>query len=92
MIPIIVALAAAALGAAVLTLSKVQSWMSRRKVPQGTGEIISEKLATGQFSVVSGVFSPEGTQIARKRWTAKELDNSFREALRKGGGKIIVNY
>jgi hypothetical protein len=94
MILTIAAIAAAAIGAkvALLTFSKVNDWMSRRKVPLGTGQILSEKLAKGEYAVVAGVFSPQGTKIAEKRWRAKELDGTLNEALRKSGGKIVVNF
>jgi len=93
MITTIAAIVAAVIGTriVVLTFSKVREWMRRRKVPQGTGEIISERLAKGEYAVVGGVFSPQGTLIAQKRWTAKELDDALSEELRKTGGKIVVN-
>jgi hypothetical protein len=92
--PAVAAIIAVVIGTriAILTFSKVRKWLSRHEVPQGTGEIISERLATGQYSVVCGVFSSQENMVAEKRWTAQNLDGALAEGLRKGGGKIVVRF
>lgn len=75
-----------------LTWSAIRDWLSGHKVPQGTGEIIGEKIARGEYAVVANVFSPQGTRITRQKWRAAELDNELAGELQKAGGKIVVKF
>jgi hypothetical protein len=77
---------------ATMTWSAIRNWMSRHRVPQGTGEILRKKLANGEYSVVAGVFSPQRTIVAHKTWTAKALDGELEQNFQKGGGKIVVRF
>jgi hypothetical protein len=77
---------------AVVHWSTIQDWVWGHRVPQGTAEIIRQKLANGDFAVVAGTFSPWGRKIATHTWKAKELDSELEGEFWKAGGKIVVRF
>jgi hypothetical protein len=69
-----------------LTWSMVQSFIvaSRAtRVGDATTKLVKQRLDSGQYSVVAGVFTSSGASIASQRWDATsldvELDNKFGE-------------
>jgi hypothetical protein len=75
---------------AVLNWSTVKDWLSAHKVPQGTGKILRQRMASGQYTIVGNVFAKQGTRVSQHTWRARQLDAELEEKFRKAGGKIVV--
>jgi hypothetical protein len=69
---------------ALLTWSTVDSFIRSKAVPAGTATVIQKQLASGNYSVVVGVFGRTGSKIASQSWEAQTLDSTLRTKL---GGK-----
>lgn len=78
--------------AANLTWDAVNKWISARKVPGGSATIVRERLATGQYKVVTGVFTPSGAKAAERVWTASALDASLAARFPVGANTIRIAY
>lgn len=81
-------LAGAAL--ALVTWDMVDTWIRSRALRGGYAEIISSRLATGDYHVVAGVFSSGGARTATQMWDARALDPELTRRLRTSGGVIRV--
>lgn len=76
---------------AVLTWSDISSWITTNATGVSKyGEIIKEKLATGNYQVVVGVFDKRNTRTAKTSWTAKELDADLNARFRSAN-RIVVD-
>ncbi|GHE40949.1 hypothetical protein GCM10018785_08120 [Streptomyces longispororuber] len=76
---------------ALVTWDMVEGWVSARAVRGGYAEILSERLSTGEYHVVGGVFSPYGVRTATQVWDARALDPELARRLRVAGGVIRVH-
>ncbi len=63
-------------GAAVIALAwnAVCGWLDPYRNSGNTAVLLKERLESGKYSVVAGVFSGGGTQIAVNSWEVDELD------------------
>ncbi|MEU6762767.1 hypothetical protein ABZ916_09605 [Streptomyces sp. NPDC046853] len=73
-----------------VTWDMVDSWISTRAVPGGYAEILSSRLATGDYHVVGGVFTSYGTKTASQTWDGHALDPELVRRLGTSGGVIRV--
>ena len=61
-----------------LMLSTVLDWFRRNKViNSGYGALIKQRLATGNYKVVAGVFNKLGVKTASQTWEANELGDDI---------------
>ncbi|MEU5316701.1 hypothetical protein AB0G67_08235 [Streptomyces sp. NPDC021056] len=81
-------LAGAAL--AQVTWDMVDTWIHARALSGGYAEIISSRLASGDYHVVGGVFSAQGVRTATRTWDARGLDPALSRRLEQSGGVIRV--
>lgn len=71
-----------------LTWSAIQNWMKTHTSASSSHvELIKEKLASGNFRVVAGVFSSSGKCTAKQAWEADKLDDELRKTF--GGRRSI---
>lgn len=59
---------AAAAVVTVLTWTAVQTWINRHAIPGGFGEVVRTRMASGRYSVVTGVFDCLGVLRASAKW------------------------
>ncbi|MFD9902989.1 hypothetical protein [Streptomyces sp. NPDC059063] len=74
-----------------VTWDMVDSWVSAQAMRGGYAEILSNRLATGDYHVVGGVFAPNGVMTATQIWDAHALDPELARRLRTSGGVIRVH-
>jgi hypothetical protein len=86
---LLIALFAGAGAAAVasLTWDTVRSFIRTNAVPAGSATVIRKRLASGNYSVVVGVFNGRGTKVASNTWTAAAIDSAL---LSQFGGKNVL--
>lgn len=89
---ILLLLAGGLAGAALsqLTWTMVDTWIHSRALRGGYAEIISSRLATGDYHVVAGIFSSYGVRTASQTWDARALDPELARRLSASGGVIRV--
>ncbi|VVJ24864.1 Uncharacterised protein [Amycolatopsis camponoti] len=58
----------------VLSWRTVDSFIMAQPTTSGSAEIIKNRLASGRYQVVAGVFSPLGTKVATRSWEASTLE------------------
>lgn len=89
---ILLLLASSAAGAALaqVTWDMVDRWIHTRALRGGYAEIISSRLADGEYHVVGGVFSAHGVHTATQAWDARTLDPVLTRRLETSGGVIRV--
>ncbi|MFI8931785.1 hypothetical protein ACIG3E_29445 [Streptomyces sp. NPDC053474] len=75
---------------ALVTWDMVNGWISARAVRGGYAEILSERLTTGDYHVVGGIFSPYGVRTATQVWDAHAIDPELARRLRASRGVIRV--
>lgn len=86
---ILAAVAAIAIGTAI-TWAAVENWIQANLVPSGTAQIVGQRLASGKYSVVAGVFSSTSGLVAQKTWESDQLDPELARRLDENGGTIVV--
>jgi len=70
----------------------VKNWMQSKRINRTDyGKIVSQKLASGKYKVVGGVFSSDNCHRATTTWDNVELDNELKWKLEAGKGTAIVN-
>jgi hypothetical protein len=78
---ILIALLAAGAGAAVivelLSWSTIEEYVSSKSIAGGSAKIIKNRLQSGRYHVVVGVFRPSGSEIASQSWQAAQLDTNL---------------
>jgi hypothetical protein len=86
---LLIALFAGAGAAVVASLSwdTLHSFIRAKAVPAGSATVIRKRLASGNYSVVVGVFDRRGTKVASNTWTAEAFDGAL---LSKFGGKNVL--
>ncbi|MEU6254827.1 hypothetical protein [Streptomyces sp. NPDC047043] len=89
---ILLLLAGGFAGAAIaqVTWDMVDNWIRSRALRGGYAEIISSRLAGGDYHVVAGIFSPYGVRTSMQTWDAQALDPELARRLRTSGGVIRV--
>lgn len=76
---------------AVLSWTDISGWLRSNSTSVSQyGEIIKEKLSTGNYRVVAGVFNKASLRTANATWTAKELDGTLRDRFRQTN-RIVVD-
>jgi hypothetical protein len=90
-IGILLALLVGATLLAILSWSDISSWFhtNTTRVSQ-YGEIIKERLASGNYKVVAGIFDKRNNRTANTTWTAREIDESLRNKF-TGSNQIVVD-
>lgn len=75
--------AAVVAGAAIaVTVDEVWQWFRRKRTASTAyGTVIQERLATGRYRVVTGVFEDDDTCVAAQAWDADELDDELGDLL-----------
>ncbi|GGN48832.1 hypothetical protein GCM10011579_001920 [Streptomyces albiflavescens] len=73
-----------------VTWDMVHTWIHARAMRGGYAEILSERLASGDYHVVGGVFTPFGVRTAAQTWDAHAMDPELVRKLRTSGGVIRV--
>jgi hypothetical protein len=80
---LLIALLIAGAVLAVLAWSEVSEWVnSNTDSLSKYGEIIKEKLSSGNYKVVAGIFNKHQSKTATKEWEAKELDRELEAKFR----------
>lgn len=75
-----------------LCIDAVTNWMQSNKVARTDyGRIVGQRLASGNYRVVAGVFSSGDREIASRTWNDAALDNDLRRRLENGNGMAIVS-
>jgi len=78
-------------GAAVgISMGAVQNWIDANKIPNGTAEMVRNKLAGGKFQVVAGIFDQSGELITTKTWSGDRLDSALEARFNREGDIIHV--
>jgi hypothetical protein len=63
---------------ACLSWNEIETWLNKAKQPDSLfGEIIRERLASGEFRVVANVFSKAQNKTASEEWRAQSLDETL---------------
>ncbi|WP_432176280.1 hypothetical protein [Streptomyces sp. Tue6028] len=75
---------------ALLTWDMLDAWISAQAMRGGYAEILSTRLAGGDYHVVSGVFAPNGVRTATRTWDTHALDPELARRLGTSGGVIRV--
>jgi len=81
-------LAGAGVGAAaviveVLSYRAVDRYVSSISVTRGSAQIIRNRLQSGRYEVVVGVFGPAGSKLASQSWDAGQLDSTLEQRFGK---------
>lgn len=70
-------------GAAIIAVAcwdDIIEWFKDNKIKSSDyGEMIKQKMDNGNYKVVSGVFSANGTKRTEKVWEAEKLDNELEQ-------------
>ena len=82
--------AAAATVVSVLTWSAVEDWIQAHKVDSGFAQIVRNRMANGNFRVVTGVFDSTGDLKSSEAWEAIELDTELQGRFSMEGNVIRV--
>ncbi len=65
---------------AALALSEVLDWLDDNKTAASDyGELVKERLESGDYRVVAGIFNHRGVCTASQAWEADELEDDLRE-------------
>ena len=73
-----------------LALSKILDWFQNNKTSTSSyGELIKERLASGDYRVVAGIFDKRGIKTANTSWEADELDDDLKQYF-KGRDRLRV--
>lgn len=73
-----------------LVWSTVNGWMNARRLTSGdVGTLVRERLSNGDYKVVCGVFSSDGTLRQKGAWECSEMDSELKSRL-ANGGKITI--
>lgn len=63
-----------------LALSTIERWFDAHTLDESSyGELIRERLDSGDYKVISGVFDERGTQTASETWVAQNLDDDIQD-------------
>jgi hypothetical protein len=89
---VVLAVIAIASAASTITWRAINSWITLNKVPEGAATIIKEKLQSGNYKVVSGIFTTEGVLKAQRVWEASRMDEELTGEFEKSGGVIVVKF
>lgn len=75
-----------------LCVDAVKNWMQSKRLNRTDyGKIVGQKLASGKYKVVGGVFSSDNRHRATTTWDNVNLDSELRWKLEAGKGTAIVN-
>ncbi|MGN9913284.1 hypothetical protein ACTMTJ_37675 [Phytohabitans sp. LJ34] len=81
---------AALVTAAVVSWAVIENWINSNKVSGGTARIVRERIASGKYRVVAGVFDQSNQLRAHNVWEVDQLDADLDRRLTQGGGEIVV--
>ncbi|WP_210584675.1 hypothetical protein [Streptomyces sp. GESEQ-35] len=73
-----------------VTWDMVDTWVRGRSLRGGYAEILSSRLASGDYHVVAGIFTSAGVRAADQTWDAHALDPELTRRLATSGGVIRV--
>lgn len=88
---VIAAISAAAVAATVISWRTIENWLAATRVYGGTARIINERLQSGNYRVVAGVFDVLGTLKAQQVWKGGSLDDELTSQFQQNGGVIVVH-
>ncbi len=88
---VIAAIGMAAGAVGVVTWQTIRNWLNTTRVYGGTARIINNRLQSGNYRVVAGVFDARGTLKTQKAWEARSLDTELAHEFEQGGGVIVVH-
>ena len=73
--------AAAGLFLVAVTLSTVFDWLNANKTPLTKyGVLMKERLASGNYRVVAGIFNSHDVRTAQSQWETEQLDETLTQA------------
>jgi hypothetical protein len=76
---------------ATLAWQTINTWLSGNKVSVGdSGTLIKERLASGNYRVVCGVFNSSGSQRQQTVWECSNMDSELKRRL-ANKDKITIN-
>jgi len=71
-------IAALLVGAVVVSLTALTSWVDRQKTSQTDyGELVRERISEGNYTVYGSVRNVHGHRVASKTWERVTLDNDL---------------
>ncbi len=63
-----------------LAWSLIEDWLEANTTPSSDhAELIKERLSSGNYRVIAGVFDRRGRQTAHETWETDELDDDLKE-------------
>jgi hypothetical protein len=63
-----------------LALSTVLSWFQEnRTVTSEYGELLKERLSSGKYRIIGGIFDKRGLKTAEHMWETDKLDDDLRQ-------------
>jgi hypothetical protein len=63
----------------------ISSWIEQRRTPQSDhASVIKQRLSSGRYRVVAGVFSKTGRKQAEQAWESDNLDDETNAAFGRG--------
>jgi len=75
-----------------LCIDAVTNWMQSKKLARTDyGRIVGQRLASGNYRVVAGVFSSCDREVASQTWDEATLDRDLSRRLEDGNGMAIVS-
>ncbi len=87
---VVLALGAALIGVACLTWDEIWDWFSENTTDYSSyGVMIKERLASGDFRVVTGIFDHEDEVETAQGWETDELDEELEELFDRSNEIII---
>jgi hypothetical protein len=62
-----------------LALAAVLNWFNDRKVTtSGWGDLVKQRMASGNYRVIGGIFDKRGVRTATQVWETEELDDDLK--------------
>jgi hypothetical protein len=63
-----------------LALSTILSWFQKNKtVTSEYGELIKERLSSGTYRIIGGIFDKHGLKTAEHMWETDKLDDDLKQ-------------
>ena len=88
----LLAVAGAAAAKAVISWRKIQNWLAPHRIQGGAARIVGERLDSGRYRVVTGVFDASGSLHAHRTWEGASLDSELAAKLERNGSEIVVEF
>jgi hypothetical protein len=77
--------------ATAVSFAAIERWIDQNKVPNGTAEIIRQRMTNGKVMVITGIFDSQGHRLASKTWQGRRLDSVLEARFNAKGDVIRVH-